>query len=287
MSNVIGKEVSTRGIPVDIEDGGALQEKALTDTDSDPYHKVRLFSEDGLPSLQHSIDKMFDYVSEKAAQVGCPIKRNRGKPGGPGTADVNMLSVEEKAIIILSMAIGVPLSDAKKRINTLREERTIDPITRPPNSLYNCGLRHREIISAIQRDVLRGLESFSPLVSGHERLVWRARLLQFYRGQLFRVSSLPEDHVMGYAKDGVEIHITEEWRAAEIARLDRSMRPHMDYFDKIGVSPDLSSLMGTPADRLEEMVIEDQRRAIQVLFEAGEITDIERIDRLRALKSTE
>jgi hypothetical protein len=62
------------------------------------------------------------------------------------------------------------------------------------------------------------------------------------------------------------------------------MRPHLKWFDSLNVSKDMMGKLANPSQRAAE---QSQRKAeadIQAQFEAGTITDSERISRLRKLK---
>lgn len=235
---------------------------------ADPVGELDLFRESGVPHLESDVQKVFDYVESKGRSVGTRVRRNRGLP--PGATPENMLSVEEKAIIILGRAIGVTWPEIFDRIVALRETRGEPAPTREP---WELGVRviraHSEIIKAIQADLVSSLEAFSPLVGGSQRLVWRARILEYYRRATLAI--LQDDT------------LSRTERMERIQALDRSMAPHMKYFDKVGKSGDLSSLFVSPGDAAREKQLNEQEEHIEEAFGKGEIDDVERFRRLRDL----
>jgi hypothetical protein len=256
----------------------------IVSTPYDPMGEVSLFGAHGAPSLSESAEAVFNYVDRKAREAGTHVKLNRGVP--PGADPANMLTVEEKAIVILGRALGLVWEEISGRINELRMAEGRDLMTRPPHALANRIFKgHTAIVEAIQADILESTEAFSPLVSGQQRFVWRARMVQLYREQIERVFMMSEDTIRGYrrVKGGEEEAIYID-KVDEIRKLDRAMQPHMNFFDRVGVSGDISALLSNPSDRIREQAATKREVEIELAFERNEITDEERIDQLRDLR---
>lgn len=262
----------------DPEDHGAKSSNS-----SDPIGQVSIFEEHGrgIPSFEDSTPAhVFDYVDRKAQEIGLHIPRNRGVPG---TVDdhANMLSQEEKAMIILGRAIGIPYRHVVERLNFLRTEATLPVITSDPVVVCHKAItRHREIVAAIQGDMLAAVEEWSPLVSGQQRFVWRARMIQMYADIIKRLSMEPYNAIRSIDRRG-----NVEWLSAvdEIRRLDKAMSSHMSFFDKLGAK-DMSSFFTNPSEKMKEQQTNKAASQIEEDFAAGTITEVERLQRLRALR---
>lgn len=252
-------------------------------TKSDPTGEVALFDEFGAPPISSEVSAIYDYVENKARSIGEHVRKNRGVP--PGASPENMLSVEEKAIIILGRAVGIVWSEIKSRINQYRDEKGEPRITRPKYELgTNVITSHSDVVAAIQADVLGAVEAFSPLVSGQQRFIWRARIVELYRQEILRIWHMDPDHVVGRTAKGQPIYATNEWKDKMVAKLDRAMQPHFSYFDQIGESEDISALMVSPGDMMKQQGMVQKVQELEEMFEKGDISDEERINRLRELK---
>lgn len=190
----------------------------ISSTPSDPTGRVSVFKESSTPTIHEDVEKVYDYVDKKARSIGEKIRKNRGVP--PQADPKNMMSVEEKALVILGRAIGVTWQEIMDRIVKYRQSRGKEPPDRDPYSLSrNIFRSHRPIISAIQADMVASLEAFSPLVNGAQRMVWRARIMEFCRREIERLAATP--------------HVDDE-QLDRIKKLDTMMRQHMSWFEDIG-----------------------------------------------------
>lgn len=241
-------------------------------TPYDPTGRLSLFDSSGVPSINSAAEKIFDYVQEKANSVGMEIKRNRGVP--PRAAPENMLTMEEKAVVLLGRACGVVWSEIEDRIFLMRDERGH---TRPNKPFYQLSQhfirKNSKIIGAIQADLLEAVEAFSPLVGGSQRFLWRARLVEFYRRRIMEIHA--------------DASMDSEERDKQIRWFDASMRPHLKFFDKIGRDSDIATMLQSPSERAREQAHTQAEAEIERSFNEGEITDTERIEALRKLRHGE
>jgi hypothetical protein len=238
---------------------------------SDVTGELALFSESGVPSIMEEASTVFAYVEGKAQSIGLRIPKNRGRP--PNTPPENMLSLEEKAIAILGNGVGLTPREVFVRINRLRHEKGEVLLSCAPYSITeHVRRRHREIVTAIQADMLSSVEAFAPLVSGQARFAWRAKVLELYR-QWF----------IGTVESG----LSTDQKIKRITKLDKAMGPHMTYFDNLGMDGGIGRALESPRQALEAENAIKAELAIQKAFEDGEITDSERISRLQRLKHGE
>lgn len=251
---------------------------------SDPIGRVSIFEEQGrgIPSFDDVTPaQIFEYVDRKAQEIGAHIPQNRGVPATVSD-HANMLSREEKAIVILGRAIGVPYRHVVEKLNEFRDAANLPPITSDPVVLcHKAVTRHKEIVAAIQTDMLVAVEEWSPLVSGQQRYVWRARILQLYAATIKRLAEAPLNAIRSINSDGDFVWLNQ---IDEIRRLDKAMSAHMAFFDKLGVDGNLSSFFAKPSERMAE---QNQKRAeaeIEEAFAAGRITEVERLNRIRTLR---
>lgn len=248
------------GLPAEIE--------GRSETPADPMGEVDPFRESGVPHLETDVAKVYEYVERKAGSVGEKIRRNRGLPSK--ASPENMLSLDEKAIIILGRAIGVTWPEIYDRIVALRFTNGEAPPTREPWELgIKVILHHTNVIKAIQADLVSSVEAFSPLVGGSQRLVWRARIMELYRRSIL---AIVRDHDLPQGE-----------KIEQIRTIDRAMRPHMKFFDAVGKSKDLSSLLASPGDAARERQMSESEEKIEQALEDGEIDQVERLARLREL----
>lgn len=250
--------------------------------DSDPVGQVSIFEETGggVPAFDtSSARRIFEYVDKKALSIGSYIPKNRGVP--PNTDPNNMLSQEEKAIILLGRAVGIPYRLIYQRLNDLRSGAG-KPLTTSDPHMMCAGTvgKHKEIVTAIQGDLLAAVEEWSPLVSGQQRFVWHARMVEMYREIIIRVSQEPANAIRRIGKKG-----QVRWldKVDEIRRLDSAMQHHMGFFERLGTSGDLSAMLSNPSEKIREQQVIRAEHDIEELHEKGEIDDIERLKRLRAL----
>lgn len=250
---------------------------------SDPIGKVSIFEESGrgIPAFSDaSPSRIFEYVDSKAKAIGAHIPKNRGVPASVEDT-ANMLSQEEKAIVIHGRAIGIPYRLVFERLNQLRAEANLPLITSDPIKVCNVAVsRHRDIVAAIQSDMLAAVEEWSPLVSGQQRFIWRARLIQMYADVIKRLSLEPYDAIRS-----IDSHGNVEWlnKVDEIRRLDKAMAPHMTYFDKLGVR-DMNSIFTNPSEKIQEAQARKAEETIEQDFADGTISEVERLKRIRALR---
>jgi len=129
---------------------------------------------------------------------------------------------------------------------------------------------HRKVIAAIHADMLDALETFSPLVGGSSRIIWRAKLIEFYRQRIF---SLGRSHRLPLKE-----------RERRIIALDKAMEKHVRFFDSLQKEEDIERLLGSPSEQVQSQSQAKAEKAIQKRCDDGEITDEERIDELRELR---
>ena len=203
-------------------------------------YRDSVFLESGVPALNDDFTKIYDYVSEKGEAVGAVIGRNRGVP--PKAVPENMLSVEEKAVVILGRACGVPGTEVRDRINEHRAANGIPPVTQNPGRLVSqTGHRYRKLVKAIQADLLSAIEAYSPLLTGLQRIVWRARIVELYHEEILRTNANPE--------------LDNDEKIKRIMKLDSSMLPHLNYFDKVYGTPNLADLLKGRSERLQQLAM--------------------------------
>jgi len=246
-------------------------------TDTHNRHKIAsngwdptgLFDAGAIPSITDAAELIHGYVEGKAQELGKTIPRNRGLPHSADPK--NMLSLEEKAIVILGRSVGVVWTEIRDRICALRVARGEEP---PDRDFYSFTVKfvknNKEIVSAIQADLLEATEAFSPLVGGTQRFLWRARVLEWYRQRFISVS-LDED-------------LAPKDRDAQLRLIDSSMRPHMDFLDKVGGMGDMSKMLASPSERVREQAQSAAEAQLAAQRESGEVTEEEYIDRLRLLR---
>lgn len=275
-------EVGNQVIDWDPEDHGAKRYNP-----SDPLGQVSIFEETGggIPTFDSaSARRVFEYVDRKARSVGAYIPKNRGVPATVKDTS-NMLSQEEKAVVILGRAIGVPYRAVVERLNQLRTEAGAPPITSDPGDVCSVvASRHKEIVTAIQADMLAAVEGWSPLVGGQQRFVWHARMIELYRATIQKLAKEPVDSIRRIDDRGRVFWLD---KIDEIRRLDKAMASHMKFFEDVGVSGDLSALLSRPSDRIREQQVRKAEEDIEVLHAEGHIDDVERLKRLRALRHGE
>jgi len=231
-----------------------------------------VFSAAGAIPFEAPADEIFRYVEERARDVGTRIKRNRGKPNSAKIE--NMLSVEEKAVVILGRAIRIPWREIIKRISDDRVARGETPPSRLPSDFHKLVMsHHKKIVAAIHSDMLEGVEAYSPLVGSPGRIIWRAKLLEFYRQRIFAL--------------GRNTNMKLERKERRIASLDKAMEKHMRYFEGLQKEGDVELLMGSLSEKVQARAREGAEEAIAKKFANGEITDEERIDELRKLRHGE
>lgn len=238
----------------------------------DPTGEKDIFLATGVMPFEATTEDIFDYVESKAISRGTHVKRNRGTP--PGAREENMLSVQEKAIIILGRAIGVTWGEIKKRIIDERLSRGEVPPDRHSGSYHGAVIApHMDIVRAIHADMLDALEVFSPLVGGSSRIIWRAKMIEYYRQNILRLARSRE----GATKD----------REARIAQMDRAMIRHFAFFDSVMREEDISKVLGTPADRSKEQELDRAEAEVEEMYNRGEISDIERVHAIRRIRHGE
>lgn len=237
---------------------------------TDPTGRLNLYDSSAVPSIEEAVDQVYAYVQFRASELGLSIKKNRGVPKKANPA--NMLTDQEKALYILGRATGVAYKEILARVQALRESegRSLGD----SRSFFTAGervlARHRPIVQAIQADMIAAAEAFSPLVGGAQRFSWRAQMLEHYRQRMIAISQ--------------DKSLEDRERDDAIRLIDIAMRPHLKWFDSLNVSKDMMGKLANPSQRAAE---QSQRKAeadIQAQFEAGTITDSERISRLRKLK---
>jgi hypothetical protein len=231
-----------------------------------------IFVATGIVPFEAPIEQIYEYVAAVGQRVGQEIRRNRGLP--PGAKQCNMLSTEEKALVILGRAIGVSFPDIADELSRRRVDAGEEPPDRARHSYQaKVIVPHRKIVEAIHADILDAVEVYSPLVSGSARLIYRARMLEFYRQQIHKVYGLKR--------------VKMRERETRISALDKSIDRHMKYFDQLMSSEDVSRLLGTPSDQVRSQSRTKAEEAVEDRYEAGEITDGERIDILRKMRHGE
>jgi hypothetical protein len=129
---------------------------------------------------------------------------------------------------------------------------------------------HKKVIDAIHADILHAIETFSPLVSGSARAVWRAKMIEYYRQRIMVVARHQRLRVID--------------RERRIIALDRAMSTHMRYFDQMMEPRNIGHLLSSPSSLVHASALSDAEQAIAEQFEEGKITDEERIDALRKLR---
>ncbi len=231
----------------------------------DPMGLSSVFMASGIPAMEDAPSAVYEYVQKKAESVNDSIKKNRGLP--PLASPSSMLSQEEKAIVILGYAVGAGWAYTVSVINAHRAARgqELYAIADRSRDMNRLSKRHGNIVDAIREDILGGMEAFSPLTHGTSRMIWRARLLEEYRKHLIRFA----------IKGDVE----------GIRDIDRSMKPHMSFFDKLSQGSNIANMLHGASENLRK---QNEKRAsrvrsIQEMFDKGEITDVQRIDMLREL----
>jgi hypothetical protein len=240
---------------------------------SDPRNELSLYDSAAVPSVADGVAEIYDYVQERAQALGLHIKKNRGLP--PKARIENMLTVEEKALYILGRATGVTYKEILRRIEALRTEegRAMGDTT----SFFKAGERvvaaHKPVIQAIQTDMLNAAEAFSPLVGGPQRFAWRARLLEWYREKMLEAEIDPS--------------LEDAERVERIQSLDRSMQTHLSWFDRLAGSKNVLGALSNISDRAAAQTLKEAEAAVERSFRDGDITDTERIERLRHLRHGE
>jgi len=234
----------------------------------DPTGEDDIFLATGVMPFESPLEDIYNYVESRAMQMGSHIRRSRGLP--PGAKEENMLSVEEKALVILGRAIGVTWRGIKARIIEERIKRDEVPPDRESGSYHaSVIVPHRPIVDAIHADMLDALEVFSPLVGGSQRIIWRAKMIEFYRQRIFTVA---------------RSRLKAKEKEARIIAMDKAMERHIRFFDGLMKEEDIASLLASPSERVASQSKTKAEQEIQKLFDEGEITDQERIDQLRELR---
>lgn len=256
--------------------------KGTRDHGVDELARVSVFDENGggVPPFTAAAESIYLYVDSKAREIGVEIPRNRGVPATAVNSSENMLSVQEKAILIHGRAIGIPYRIVVERLNQIRAEQGIVPLTRDPDSLFQSVAKYKDLITAIQKDLLAAVEEWSPLVIGQHRFVWHARLVQFYAEVIRRLSEEPYDAIRRIDNHGDVVWLN---KVDEIRRLDKAMHAHMAYFDKLGMG-DMKKFLQSPSQAFEEQEKLKGELEIEEAYEKGEISEVERLKRLRELK---
>lgn len=238
----------------------------------DPSGGGSIFAVAGSIPFEAPADEIFMYVEEKAQAIGLKVKRNRGLP--PFGKPENMLSPEEKSVVILGRSVGVSWPEISKRLHDDRVNRgEIPPSCKVSNHYQGIVQGHERIVVAIHADMLEGIEAYSPLVGGSGRIIWRAKLLEFYRQRIFALARNPR--------------IKLEKKERRIASLDKAMEKHIRFFDGFQKEEDMERLLGSPAERMKTQFREKAEDEIAKRFANDEITDEERIDELRKLRHGE
>lgn len=237
---------------------------------SDPRNELSLYDSAAVPSVADAVELVYAYVEERAQALGLHIKKNRGLP--PQARAANMLTVEEKALYILGRATGVTYKEILRRIEALRAQEG-----RPmgdTSSFFKAGERvaaaHKPIIQAIQTDMLSAAEAFSPLVGGPQRFAWRARLLEWYRQKMLEAET--------------DTFLEDSERIERVQSLDRSMQTHLSWFDRLAGSRNVLGALSNISDRAAAQTLKEAEAAVESSFRDGDITDSERISRLRKLR---
>lgn len=214
------------------------------------------------------VDKIYEYVQSHAVRVGKKIQRNRGLP--PNAAPENMLTPQEKAVLFLGRAIGLTYREIHNR---LVEHRVAEGKKPPDSHLYErkwteMVKRHQAVVNAIRADMVESMELSSPLVNGTLRLLFRSKLLEYFREEFMDAATVSD--------------ADERWKRLRLVY--PKLRDQMEYFDKLQGSKNIAKHLGSPAEKMREQ--EDTRAVdeIEQAFRSGEIDDVERIARLRALK---
>ena len=249
---------------------------------SDPLGQVTLFQENGggIPSLDSSVIAIYKYVDHKARSIGAHIPKNHGHPSF--VPDHQMLSSEEKAIVLLGRAIGIPYRGSVDRINELRAAAGLDLyVLEASQALTPMVARHRDIVNAIQVDMLAAVEEWSPLVAGSQRFVWHARMIEIYRALIVALAEEPLDSIRRIDHKGKTFYLD---KVNEIRRLDKAMSSHLTYMDKLVGSADLAKLLSNPSGALAEQRRSNVEDEIEAEFEEDKITEVERLQRLRQLR---
>jgi hypothetical protein len=239
---------------------------------TDPTGEKDIFLATGVMPFEASLPEIYGYVEGRAQQIGMHVKRNRGKP--PNAKEENLLSVEEKALVILGRAIGVTWRQIKGRIIHERVQAGLVPPDRQSGSYHTSVIEpHRRIVTAIHADMLDALEVFSPLVGGSQRIIFRAKMIEYYRQRIFGVARLTR--------------ITLKERERRIVALDKAMDKHLRYFDALTSEEDIAALLSSPSEQIHSQSQTKAEDAIEAMHKRGEITDEERIDELRKLRHGE
>lgn len=240
---------------------------------TDPTGRLNLYDSAAVPSIEEAVDQVYEYVQFRANELGLSIKKNRGTP--KNAAPENMLTDHEKALYILGRATGVAYKEILARVQALRESE--GRALGDSRSFFTAGervlARHKPIVQAIQTDMLAAAEAFSPLVGGAQRFSWRAQMLEHYRRRMIELKN-----------DG---SLDQRERDDAMRMIDIAMRPHLKWFDSLNVSRDVLGKLANPSARAAEQSKREAEVQIQRDFEAGEITDSERISRLRKLRHGE
>lgn len=244
----------------------------------DPTGERDVFRSAGVPNIEGSMGDVYDYVQSKAEEVGREIRKNRGIP--PKAIEGSMLTVEEKAVVILARACGVVWSEASAIINGQREVqgRALLPKSKPgfaSRVLNDYG----DVVEAIQADLLDSMEAWCPLASVQQRIVWRAKMIEYYHQEAIHTHQREDEY---FESPQVPGRIGKQ-RAMK--SLDNAMKPHLDFFDKLIVE-DLSRYLKGPGGNLREQVAERKAERLQAVyeaFEAGEIDEVEKVTKLREL----
>jgi len=238
----------------------------------DPTGEKDIFLATGVMPFEASTAEIYEYVENRAQMVGLHVSRSRGKP--PNAKEENMLTVEEKALVILGRAIGVTWRHIKARIIEERIAAGLVPPDRESGSYHTKVIEpHRKVVTAIHADMLDALEVFSPLVSGSQRIIWRAKLIEWYRQRIFSVAR--------------NQRLAMKERERRVIALDKAMDKHLRYFDGLMGEEDIAKLLGSPSEQVHSQSQAKAEAMIEGSFSRGEITDEERIDELRMLRHGE
>jgi hypothetical protein len=242
----------------------------IATTDEDEPRTV--FDESPVPTLSSEWSDVLAYVDEKATAIGSHIPKSRGVPATARSPEA-MLTQEEKAVLLLGRAIGVPWRDIMDTINDRRGAAGILQFSSDPRSASSRMFvsRNKHIVAAIQADLLEAMEAYSPLMQGAARTVHRSRMMEHYRREIVRLLRQPQS-------DEVQ---------KRIISLDKAMQSHMGFFDRMGVSRDISGLMGSPAERVREQQTLRAAESVRKRMEAGEISELDGARELRALRHGE
>ena len=244
----------------------------------DPTGATDVFRASGVPNIEGAVEGVYEYVQEKAKEVNLEIKRNRGIP--PNAETGSMLTVEEKALVILGKACGVIWQEVRATINRHRAGSGRDLLPPGKKHFFQRVVKdYGPVVESVQADLLDSMEAWSPLSSGQNRIVWRAKSMEFYRQEIL------------WAYDQDEMYFATETTPGRVGkqnaikRLDAGMRSHLEFFDKLIVE-DLGRFLKGPGGQLREQAAVRQQEAITKVykdFEEGKIDEVEKVMRLRDL----